>query len=56
MESSTRDEAVRLSLERVGEATDETMTGLVVDNYFFGIASVSEEGDESPVAFPSPAR
>ena len=40
----------------VGDATKTTMTGLVVDNWFFGVASVSEEGDESPVAFPSPAR
>ena len=31
------------------------MTGLVVDNYFFGVAAVSPEGDESPVVFPVPA-
>jgi hypothetical protein len=40
----------------VGDATEATMTGLVVDNSFFGVASVSAEGDESPVAFPVPAR
>ena len=40
----------------VGSATEATMTGLVVDNSFFGIASVSAEGNESPVAFPAPAR
>jgi len=40
----------------VGEATESTMTGLVVDNYFFGVASVSPEGNESPVAFPAPTR
>jgi hypothetical protein len=28
----------------------------VVDNSFFGVAAVSAEGDESPVAFPTPAR
>jgi hypothetical protein len=40
----------------VGDATEATMTGLVVDNSFFGVASVSAAGDESPVAFPTPAR
>ena len=40
----------------VGDATQATMTGLVVDNSFFGVAAVSAEGDESPVAFPMPAR
>ena len=40
----------------VEDATEATMTGLVVDNYFFGVASVSAGGNESPVAFPSPAR
>ncbi len=40
----------------VGDMTEATMTGLVVDNYFFGVAAVSEEGDESPVTFPTPAR
>ncbi len=40
----------------VGGRTEATMTGLVVDNYFFGVAAVSTEGNESPVAFPIPAR
>jgi hypothetical protein len=40
----------------VGDRTEATMTGLVVDNFFFGVASVSSDGDESPVAFPIPAR
>ena len=40
----------------VGQATDATMTGLVVDNFFFGVAAVSAEGKESPVVFPAPAR
>lgn len=39
-----------------GDATRATMTGLVVDNWFFGVAAVSPEGDESPVAFPAPTR
>jgi hypothetical protein len=40
----------------VGDATEATMTGLVIDNFFFGVAAVSPEGDESPVAFPTPTR
>ena len=40
----------------VGDVTQATMTGLVVDNSFFGVAAVSAEGDESPAAFPIPAR
>jgi hypothetical protein len=40
----------------VGGNTEATMTGLVVDNFFFGVAAVSPEGDESPVVFPVPAR
>jgi hypothetical protein len=40
----------------VGDRTEATMTGLVVDNFFFGVAAVSPEGNESPVAFPVPGR
>jgi hypothetical protein len=40
----------------VGDANQATMTGLVVDNSFFGVAAVSAEGDESPAVFPTPAR
>ena len=39
-----------------GDATVATMTGLVVDNWFFGVAAVSPEGDESLVVFPAPTR
>jgi len=28
---------------------------VVIDNYYFGVASVSKEGFESPVVFPGPA-
>jgi Zn-dependent M28 family amino/carboxypeptidase len=35
-----------------GTATTHTFSGLVIDNYFFGVASVSREGHESPVVFP----
>jgi hypothetical protein len=40
----------------VGDATGTTMTGLVVDNFFFGVAAVSSEGSESPVVFPTSVR
>ena len=36
----------------VGEVSEYTLEGVVVDNYFFGVASVSEDGAESPVVFP----
>ena len=40
----------------VGDGTETTMTGRVVDNFFFGVAAVSPAGNESPVAFPVPER
>ena len=40
----------------VGLATRHVFTGLVVDNWFFGVASVSREGDESVVVFPAAGR
>jgi hypothetical protein len=36
----------------VGNATEYVFTGLVVDNYYFGVAAVRAGGFESPVAFP----
>jgi hypothetical protein len=38
----------------VGGALEHTFEGRVIDNYFFGVASVSPEGYESPVVFPVP--
>jgi hypothetical protein len=35
--------------------TEYTLENVVIDNYFFGVASVSEEGFESPVVFPGAA-
>jgi len=29
-----------------------TLEGIVIDNYLFGVASVSQDGNESPVVFP----
>jgi len=36
----------------LGRVREHTFAGLVVDNYFFGVAAVSRDGNESPVAFP----
>lgn len=37
----------------VGDVTEYTLDGIVIDNYFFGVAAVGENGFESPVVFPS---
>jgi hypothetical protein len=42
--------------EDVGLATRYVATGRVIDNFFFGVASVSRDGHESPVVFPLPGR
>jgi Zn-dependent M28 family amino/carboxypeptidase len=39
----------------VGNVTEYTLENVVIDNYFFGVASISEEGFESPVVFPGAA-
>mgnify|MGYP000415342157 CR=1 FL=1 len=39
----------------VGDVSEYQLKNRVIDNYFFGVASVSEEGFESPVVFPGPA-
>jgi hypothetical protein len=36
----------------VGSVTSWTFDGLVVDNYYFGVAAVGVNGTESPVTFP----
>src|SRR6056297_378915 len=38
-----------------GNVTEYTLENIVIDNYYFGVASVSEDGYESPVVFPGPA-
>jgi hypothetical protein len=38
----------------VGNVTEYTFEGRVVDNYFFGVAAVAEDGSESTVVFPLP--
>jgi len=37
------------------DVTEHTLENVVIDNYLFGVASVSKEGFESPVVFPGPA-
>jgi hypothetical protein len=39
----------------VGMTDQFTLENLVIDNYFFGVASVAKDGNESPVVFPGPA-
>ncbi len=37
----------------VGDVSEFTLDGIVIDNFFFGIASVSDNGHESVVIFPN---
>ncbi len=39
----------------VGNVTSYTMKGLSKDNAFFGVRSVDQQGNRSPVSFPRPA-
>lgn len=39
----------------VGDVSSYTLKNVVIDNYFFGVASVNSDGVESPVVFPGPA-
>ena len=36
----------------VGDVGEYTLENVVIDNYFFGVAAVDEDGNESPVVFP----
>lgn len=40
----------------VGDATEHRFDGLVIDNYFFGVAAVGRDGNESTVRFPRSGR
>ena len=37
----------------VGKVTEHRLDGIVVDNFFFGVASIGKDGYESPVVFPN---
>ena len=39
----------------VGKVSQFTLENVVIDNYFFGVASISQDGIESPVVFPGAA-
>lgn len=39
----------------VGDVNEYMLENVIIDNYFFGVSSVSEDGYESPVVFPGPA-
>jgi hypothetical protein len=39
----------------VGNVSEFTLENVVIDNYFFGVASISEDGFESPVVYPGAA-
>ena len=40
----------------VGDVSEFTFDGLIIDNYFFGISSVAANGHESVIVFPSSGR
>ncbi|MBU2997372.1 M28 family metallopeptidase [Cellulophaga baltica] len=37
----------------VGDVTEFVLDGIVIDNFFFGVSAVGEDGFESPVVFPN---
>lgn len=37
----------------VGDVTEFVLEGIVLDNFFFGVATVGKDGHESPVVFPN---
>ncbi|MEM9619484.1 MAG: M28 family metallopeptidase [Pseudomonadota bacterium] len=39
----------------VGDVTQTTLENIAIDNFLFGVASISKDGAESPVVFPGPA-
>ncbi len=39
----------------VGDVEEFTLKNIVIDNYYFGVASVAKDGTESPVVFPGAA-
>jgi Zn-dependent M28 family amino/carboxypeptidase len=39
----------------VGNVTEYTLENIVIDNFYFGVASVADNGAESPVVFPGVA-
>jgi hypothetical protein len=50
----TTDSQWRWSRTVGADARELTLPNIVIDNYFFGVASVANDGLESPVVFPGP--
>jgi hypothetical protein len=38
----------------VGDVSEHTVENVIIDNWFFGVAAVDREGNESLVVFPTP--
>jgi hypothetical protein len=36
----------------VGDSNEHTLENVIIDNWLFGVSSVSNRGFESPVVFP----
>lgn len=51
----TTDPQWRLNRWIPGPAATATLKDVVIDDYFFGVSSVSPDGWESPIVFPGPA-
>jgi hypothetical protein len=49
---STTDPQWRTSRLAPGDATQLVLNGVVIDDWFFGVSSISADGYESPVVFP----
>jgi len=39
----------------VGDVAEATLDNIVIDNFYFGVASIAENGAESPIVFPGTA-
>ncbi len=42
------------SREAAASATEIVLPGIVIDDWFFGVSAISDDGFESPVVFPGP--
>ncbi len=40
----------------VGNVAEATLENVIIDDWFFGVAAVDREGNESLVVFPAPGR
>ena len=40
----------------VGNVTEATLAGVIIDNHFFGVAAVDRDGHESRPVFPQPGQ